>query len=279
MECATRHIDETFDINNSLNYTLSIQCSLDGFSFCIFDKTVNKYLVLSNYFVNAASPFQLNAYIHSIFESEPFLNNQFGKVNVCYLTPKLTLLASSLVSSNEYLSITNLMFEPERDTDIVSNPISENTVSLSLIPFLIKQTFLGYFPACDFYTPIMPVLEHDSGLTQSSLRLHATLHTQWLQLTMLCDKELRYANMFYVNKHTDCLYYILNVLKKTGSNNNTPVVLTGLFEKNSVFHNDLLKYHEKVVFGRFVNKHSYSYTFFQEPEHRYLPLIELAQCV
>jgi len=41
-------IDETLDKNLTANYNLSIQVSLDGFSFCIKDLIRNKYIVLKH---------------------------------------------------------------------------------------------------------------------------------------------------------------------------------------------------------------------------------------
>ncbi len=278
MEYVFRHIDETFDIDNCSNYILSIQCSLDGFSFCIFDKIINKYIVLSGYDFNAASSFQLKNIIDDIITSEPILNNAFERVKICYFTPKLTLTVSSLVGENQLENITSLNFEEERDIEIVSNKVSESVVSLSLIPVLIKDLFSTIFENSRFYTSLMPVLTHDSSLNQLGYRLHATLYKHWIQLVIRNENELRFANVFYVRNHNDCLYYILNVLKKNHLDSKTPIVLTGFFEKNTPVYSELKKYFETVLFGRFVNKYAFSYTFFKEPEHQYISLIELAQC-
>ncbi|HPR85643.1 MAG TPA: DUF3822 family protein, partial [Prolixibacteraceae bacterium] len=40
--------DDSFDLKNAGNYHLSIQIGLDGFSYCILDTRINKYLAFQN---------------------------------------------------------------------------------------------------------------------------------------------------------------------------------------------------------------------------------------
>ncbi len=41
-------IDETFDINQTKNYNISIQAGLNGYSFSVIDPVRNKYILLKH---------------------------------------------------------------------------------------------------------------------------------------------------------------------------------------------------------------------------------------
>jgi hypothetical protein len=278
MEYVFQHIDETFDINNCINYTLSIQCSLDGLSFCIFDNVVEKYIVLSEYKLNCVTPFQLKNSIESIFGSEEILKHNFKRVNVCYVSLNLTLAPISLISDKNYTELTGFVFEPEHNDEHIYNKTPNGNVFVSLIPGVVKELFRIKYSSCIFYTSAIPVINNDSLYKQTGNRVHISLFNHTMQVLAFNLNSIKLLNTFYVKNDADCLYYTLSCLKSIAFDKKTVIILSGDFQKESFFTTTIRKYFDVVVTAHFNNRFAYSYTFYSEQEHRFIHLTELAQC-
>ena len=81
-------VDETFDANISSSYFLSIQASLDGFSFSILDPIRNKYIQFGSYtFQEHITDADLATLINKIFEEIRIGRNLKGRIP-CFQSQK-----------------------------------------------------------------------------------------------------------------------------------------------------------------------------------------------
>lgn len=278
MKYAFRHIDETFDIDNCTNYILSIRCSPDGFSFSIFDTTVSKFIALMGFTLNEITPFMLRNSLIGIFSSETILARQFKKVHICYYSNKMTLVPAALFDRHETENTMSLLFEQERDCDVVVQKLKDGVVALSLIPVLIKNFFNEHFHNCKFITPLEPVLQHDTNYNQARNRVHIEIQNHVMMLVAFKEHSLFSVNTFYVHNAADCLYHIINLTRNAGFDQKTAIIASGSIESKGELIGLLKKYFEIVVLARYSSNYAYSYTFFDEPDHNHVLLTELAQC-
>src|SRR5665647_3181406 len=85
-------IDKSFDPEQSNLYHLSIQISLDGFSFAILDIPKGKYTVLksTNFFLKR--PRLLNMHVREVVSQDELLGLKYKSVEIIYATEKFTLV-------------------------------------------------------------------------------------------------------------------------------------------------------------------------------------------
>lgn len=270
-------IDETFDINSCNNYILSIQCSLDGFSFSVFDPRVEKFILLSSYYLICASPFQLRNEINSIVGNNPVLSQNFKKANVSYITPK-TLVAPISLSTNNEEELLKASFPKERDEMAVRRAFQPDKVHLSLIPGIIYHFFSEKFNKPLFVPPANNLILHGKNANTDTQLVSLFKHTHTLFIAVFNHQKLVVFNSYYTKDENDELFYLLNIAKELNLPNHTSIVLYGDFYENGAFLQLVKPYFKKVAFAQYSHNYSVSYTFYKKPAHIYLPLLELALC-
>ena len=76
--------DETLDINSTSNYEISIQVSLNGFSFCLLDIHRNKFVMLREYKLSGRD-YELSKQIEEIIYKDDFLGKPYHKYRLVYI--------------------------------------------------------------------------------------------------------------------------------------------------------------------------------------------------
>ena len=99
-------VDETLDINSTSLYNLSIQVSLDGFCFSIFNSVNKKYIVLKYIpYPNNISNEVIFEKIEETLKKEELLNLTYKSVNAIYLSPKYTLVPEEFFDVESHRSL------------------------------------------------------------------------------------------------------------------------------------------------------------------------------
>lgn len=278
MKYVSRYIDETFDINNCMSYILSIQCSLDGFSFTVFDTTVNKFIILSEFEFNAVTPFLLKKEIDSIIASEPILQGAYKQVKIAYNTHQVSLVPDSLIPTDQYSSTFCLSFETNREETIVVNSFGNGYTLLFAMPKIIKKQLEHLFPGSIFFSLFQPLAAYTQGRSGLNPYLLVLKQNHSLQIVAAKGHKIMFINSFFVKDETDCLYYTLNTAKSLNFDLKSEVVLFGKINAKSELVSMLMRYFEKVNFAHYGNNYAVSYTFLAEQASTQLPLLELALC-
>lgn len=279
MELFSRYIDETFDINNCNNYILSIQFSLDGFSFAIFEPIVKKFIVVSAYRFIAANPFTIKNEIDSIFENESILNYSYKKVFAVYLNNKATITPISLADKSVSQYLHDFVFETERD-DVVLTRLGANSLKVIFsIPKLLKDQIEHFFPNVEFCSSYCPIIRYAScQFSNNNSQLYVLFNGHQMQLVAIKNKQVEACNAFFIKADSDALYYLLNFVNCLNETKNSEVIIMG----KSTFDSDLLaklkNYFEKVKYASLSDGYHVSYTMLKEKPHIYLALIEQALC-
>jgi hypothetical protein len=270
-------VDETFDINNCNNYKLSIQCSLDGFSFSVLDPLLNKFIVLADYYLICASPFQLKNEVAEIINNQEILTSGYKQVNISFVTQKTLIVPDALTNNNEE-PIFSFSFEKDRNEEIIRNSLLNGKSLLTTIPLVLKNYFSSCFNNVSFYSPCYPLIDKLNTKAPVYQTLHLQLLNHILFIAGTSGHEIKALNSYYIKNENDILFYTLRYSKSLGFDNDTEVILSGTFDKNSLTRKELNRYFKTVSFDHFTHKYSVSYTFMKIPEHIYLPLMNLVVC-
>jgi hypothetical protein len=275
----SRFIDERFDTNNCQNYILSVQCSLNGVSFVVFDPVTNKFNVLLEHFFISVTPYELKNELDILFKNEPILNYPFRNVKASFLNQRSVMVPDPIIGEHDREALFYNTFDKKRDELLLRNEVVTNSTSLLFsVPGVVYRCIKAQFPDVDFFATPLPVINY--GMKQKSLspKFLISKFNDLLLVCLVSDRKIHFLNHFYIKNDIDCLYYVLSVAKKLNVNPKTELILFGRIEIQSDLAISLRNYFEKIEFARIRDHHSVSASFPDLPEHFRVPLYELTLC-
>ena len=248
------------DLSGLEDNQLSIQLSLDGFSFCIYNRYTNCLDAFATYQFETTinSPqHQLNL-IKSIFENEPLLNENYKNVIVSHCNNLVTQVPKPFFDKNNlenYLQYTVKVLE----NDFIAFDEIDNTEIVNVyIPFVNINNFLlekyGGF-----------TYKHSSTiLIENLVRIYKNSNKQscfvnvtnnWFEIVVVKNKKLELYNCFNFTTKEDFIYYILFVAEQLKLNpEEFELILMGDIEKDSELYTIAYNYIRNVDFYKPQNK-------------------------
>lgn len=212
-------IDETFDKDRTEVYELSIQVSLNGFSFAIKDTIRSTYICLvSKSFKNQLYSFDhCNGLVDEIISGYPFVAQKFKRVIFAY-------------SNSLFAIVPKNLFEIDRLKDIyeLSQPLPEHfelhhtgktngsdyTIIFSM-PYTLSSAWLKIQPNTTFTSPIISLL-YSSDISKNSKLLQVCFADQQLHIMFHEEEKLIAANSFECKNANDATYFILSFCNSLG---------------------------------------------------------------
>lgn len=273
----SQFIDESLDIHNCQNYTLSIQFALDGFSFSVFDHSTTKFIALLTFEVNAATTFELKNELEKVFAANQLLSGCYTAVKVMFIQNNEFLIPNLLFDTHDQHLLQSFLTEKNIDDELISHSINRNGISaVSSLPQLIRDFLFEKHPNCTFFPPSV-ALFHFSNQPQD-LQILVSKFSHVLTIIAIEKDKVEFFNSFQIKNDDDLLYYLFNVAKKLKATQKTEIILLGNIDIHSTINNQLKKYFDKVIFPTYPKKYAVSYILLKEPDHQHIPLLELALC-
>ena len=277
-------IDETFDINLTHSYELSIQLTLNGFSFCILDTVRNKCIGLSHFELDEDSTFDeiLNR-VEDIIKSElnEFTEYKFKKVKCIYHSPRYNIIPEELFDKSnlhEYFKFSNYLEELDEINYYHSS--STKTYIVYTIPSTLSNLLIQKFSNIKFYNHIAPAIENIAH-TQFGGQNKVCINTDngHLDILSVKDGNIQLINSFPFDNEKDASYYILNTFEQLGFNqNDIPIFYSGNNDKLALLLPEIKKYIKSVKAIKMNDKFTYSYQFNKLSIHRFANLINSFLC-
>lgn len=140
--------DESFDSNRSESYELSIQFSLNGFSFCILDSVRNCHIALvGDIFENIDErTIDWSDIINQIASKYPIVTSAFRKVQLSYETEVFSLIPAKYFEPNRAKQLLELTCTLKELDEIRFNHISSGIVSVFTIPSRLVSSWSDLQP-------------------------------------------------------------------------------------------------------------------------------------
>jgi len=278
-------LDETFDLNSTSNYHLSIQLGLDGFSFSILNPGSKKYIALKNYPNIATNSEIINPdWIKSILKEDEFLNRNYKSVAVLFVTCNSVMVPDPLFKKESLKDYFDFNLDLPESQSIQSTKI-ERADSWSLFPVqtdilnILKDQFQNlniFHQSAPFINNILSNFKNTDESTQTYVHLYG----KFFDLVVFDKQKLQLYNCFSYRHVNDLLYYILYVFDQLKlPAESTTLLLSGKVTRQSSFFENLRRYVKKVDFAKRDPFFKYSYTFSKVPEHTFLNLLNLYPCV
>ncbi|MEA3316725.1 MAG: DUF3822 family protein [Bacteroidota bacterium] len=277
------YIDETLDTSLTQSYILSIQVSLNGFSFCILDKVRKKYIVLKHINIdhNLHQEDFLDTLEDIIENNELLNNNNFLSSKLIFVNNKSSIIPTSLFNKNDLIKYIKLNHHINELDEIHYQKLSYiNAYSVFTIPNLVANIFAKKFKNIKFYNQNIPfinfaMLKHHND----NAKVSVNFNNDNIDIAVIKNGELLLSNNFKLKNISDATFYIMYVFKQLELNpEKNHLFLSGLIDKTSAYFLDLKKYVRFINFEKKSEEYTNSYTFKNIYQHTFLNLQNLINC-
>ncbi len=234
---------------------LSIQVSLNGFSFCALNDYHNTIEYLQHFsFDRKLTPNELLDKIQHAFNSEDYLKKTFSNVVVIHKNELCTLVPKALFSEDnlaDYLKFNNKILS----TDFITyDTIKSNDSVVVYVPYININNFLfdrfGEF-IYKHYSSVL--IEHllSSEKHSEKPKMFVDVNKHDFEITVIENGRLLLYNSFEYHTKEDFIYYILFTTEQLNLNpESLELVLLGDINPDQEFYSIVYKYIRFVSFGK-----------------------------
>jgi len=206
-----------FELKNT-TYKLSIQLSLNGFSFCIANSSGQIIVTETNFSSeNLLTEQELKQLLVNTFETKPELQAQFAHIEIIYTNDLYCFVPKEYYDETDKAlyfkySIKTLATDFISEDELKSAPI----VNL-FIPYVnINNYLVERFGEFNF--------QHSSGLLVNYLlqkealetdpKIYVYFHSQHFDIIITKGKQLQLCNTYFNQSNEDVLYYLLFAMEQ-----------------------------------------------------------------
>jgi len=241
-------INKSIDFINLNESHLSIQLSLDGFSFCIINKDSNqintiKYFSFPN---NSPTPQEHLKNVEQLFESEEQLQKRYHSVNITHVNDLSTLVPKPLFDKKHLNNYIKYSSKTYKNDYIVYDEIDNHDIINVYIPFVnINNFFLerfGSFEYKHFSTILIKNLLNTYKFSEHP-HMFVNLDNKHFEIVVIANNKLILYNSFKYQTKEDYIYYILFTAEQLELNpEKFELVLLGNISKENEYFKIAYKY-------------------------------------
>ena len=242
--------DQSFDLNRTNEYILSIQVSLDGFSFSVKQAKDNYPLIVSRTPATISSEKFIARRFREWVNTEEILKQSYAEINIQYFTGNFTAIPVSFFLHEKQNEIAALLFKQEVTLQVVtSHPNHSEIKILFSIPVNLSSEIAEKFDSCKLVHPAMVLIEKCSTLFSEINGALLYFTPENFLLLLYNGKNLVLANSYMYGHPNDIVYYLMAALNefhiKPGS---LKLVLSGEISKEDETEIMLMKYFNNLEF-------------------------------
>ena len=235
------------------NLKLSIQFSLDGFSFCIEKIDTKKTLFFKEYYFSNVlqNPESLLKEITAIFKSDNNLQRDFNKVLVIHQNNLTSIVPDEYFNEAHLKDYLNYTIKTLPNDLITFDNIEKIGAKNIYIPYVnINNYLFQNFGEFEYQ-------HHATVLITKIINAHATIKKQvfvnvaekTFDVIVIENKKLILYNNFNYNTKEDFIYYILFVMEQLNlDKEKTPLFFSGKITKSSELFKIAYTYIRNILF-------------------------------
>ena len=241
-------------IKDTYSKEISIQFSLDGFSFCICNAATKELQHLTSHtFENSiATPELLLSEIESLFNQNSVLKQEFETVTIIHHNHLSTLVPTALFNENELKLYLDYNIKTLTNDFIAFDSLSQLDIKNVYVPYInINNYFFQKFGEFEY--------KHHSTILIDKLILHSKNNTEkqffvnvagaHFDIVVIENSKLLFYNSFSYKTKEDFIYYILFTAEQLKLNPEKFLLyFIGDIEKDSEIYNITYQYIRNVNF-------------------------------
>tara|TARA_R110002073_G_scaffold139232_2_gene289272 strand:+ start:52058 stop:52903 length:846 start_codon:yes stop_codon:yes gene_type:complete len=277
-------IQENFKINNkpasnlAFNH-LSIQFSLDGFSFCVLNKDEKKFIALYNYHFKETNQTPQKAIdnITKLFGTNPLLKEKYHSVNITHTNNLSALVPKPLFQEEKissYLSYNNKVLKHDF---FAFDELENHDIVNVYVPYVnINNFFIDQFGGFEYKHFSTILIENLIDIYKFSLVPHMFVNVgaTHFEIIVIFNRKLQLYNTFEYKTKEDFIYYILFVTEQLKLNpEKFELKLLGAVEKDDELYNIAYSYVRNVSLIENRSKYSFSDDFTEDTKRHFFTLL------
>ena len=203
---------ESFDLNKSEQYTLSIRLSTDGFSFSIYNPLSGNDFYFRDYPVNTQRSMAAN--VKGFLTATEELKHTFKQINILVQSERFTPVPLELFEDDQMETLFYQNLPKQQNEVILCNILGKtNTVILFSLDKLTHLYLTDQFPSARFFSAVSPQIENLSYRSSqgNNYKLYANLHDRYMEVFAFDKGRLLLTNTFQTSGSNDANYYLLNL--------------------------------------------------------------------
>ncbi len=276
-------VDETLDLNRAQSYRLSIQFSLNGFSFSILDLVRGKYILLNHSsFQDNQSYEQKGDKVREIIQSSSYLQADYKDITALIINPKSVLIPETFFNQQDLKTYFEFNHDLHELEELHFNHIKGiHAYSVYPLPNPVSNVLTEKYDKISFYHQSVPIIDYAMFSARSS-KTHVLLsiYEGFMDIAILNQKKLFLYNSFFWSTPEDMLYFLLYAYKRLNLDvKENELYITDHFEKTRILEKLVKPYIHKVHFQKPPLAHTYSYTFLKDHTIAFINLFRLNLCV
>ncbi len=239
---------DSFDIEKTNQYKLSIQVSLDGFSFLSVQPSENKIVACKNTPLNISNEKLIARHLKEWLETEDFLRNPFKEVSVFIFSEKFTIIPNEFFSDEYSGDLASVLFEQNTDYTLIENKVESINAHLHF-PVLTKifEVLQLYFTNAQYFHPLTKLLQIPLFINKRNRSVIITFKN-YFYLIVLRNNHLLLANSFQISHHNDLVYNIINTFQQLETaRSETDLFIADVFTDNTEIIRLLKPYFENIM--------------------------------
>lgn len=278
-------LDETLNINLTSSCHLSIQISMGGFSFCIFDSLRNKFIALRHikFKEEITNTEKLVEELTKIYKSDEFLKQKYRRTKVIFQNKKSSLIPTSLFDENNYKTLFSFNNNTEKNEDVIYNKLkNSDAYNIFSVDKLLHKYITETYSGIRVYHQATPLIEHYMFTNKNKQKLTSVIinvQHNLFDILVVNSSKLQLYNSFDFTHDNDFVYFVMYIFEQLKlSPEETKVILCGDITKISSSYKLLQKYIRNLNIEKLNDNYLFSYTFNDTPSNKFANLINLNRC-
>ena len=275
-------VSNSYKKHLSTSYYLSIQLSLDGLSFCVFDPVSNSFVAMGHYDIEDEDE-SFSKHEEVLLKSEIF-REQFKKTTVSVESRSFSVVPKGLYDADKAADVLGFIgCKVTKEDKVLADEID---MAGAVVVYSISN-FLYYFLRTQFaniqivhaMTPVIntALLKHDNDKKRAIV--HAVFGCDGVSVVVVEQNMFKLCNKFKYKAASDLVYIITYMLSQLGLNNDqTKIVVSGNMERNDDRSQLLKRFVHNVSFAKLPQYFAYDINVMQ-PEHKFVNLFNMSLCV
>jgi hypothetical protein len=272
-------VKNKLDSSNQENNHLSIQFSLDGFSFCVLNKASKKFTTLCSYIFKETNytPQNLIENITEVFATNPLLKEKYNSVSVSHTNNLSTLVPKPLFieeSISNYLSYNNKIYKHDF---FAHDEIKNHDIVNVYVPYVnINNFFIDQFGGFEYKHFSTVLVENLIDIYKYSLVPHmfVNVEDEHFELIVISNRKLQLYNTFEYKTKEDFIYYILFAAEQLDLNpEKFELQLLGHIKKDDPLFKIAYKYIRNVSLLENRSKYVFESEFTEDVKRNYFTLL------
>ncbi len=205
--------NSNISLKKTKDIALSIQFSLDGFSFCVSDTRTKKDIFFTEYLFEETqnSPEDLLKKIKTIFKSDANLQLEYSNVTIIHQNNLATIVPNTYFEENSLANYLNYNIKTLKNDFIAFDDVLKIDAKNVYIPYVNINNYLfqnfGEFEYKHHHTVLLEKLLKTNNSDEKVMYVNVSNNV--LEIIVLESKKLILLNSFSYTSKEDFIYYIL----------------------------------------------------------------------